>query len=168
MGFFKLTAAKASGLGQRHVPTIGVRREVCNKLLKRRVQSKPLLSPKSRPKRERYPSSTAPCLAPGFPPAPQVSPSGRGTTQPAGSMEHRAGNSRLSGTSSWLDPMTQTRRPHDQPTGANVTGRGTNDGRQSGRSASSSRCWRRSRASTRRRSISGSIFAAMALMMALV
>lgn len=39
MGFSKVTAAKASGLGQRHVPTIGVRREVCNKLLKRRVQS---------------------------------------------------------------------------------------------------------------------------------
>ena len=60
MGFFKLTAAKASGLGQRHVPTLGVRREACNKLLNLRVQSKPLLSPKSRPKRERYPSSTAP------------------------------------------------------------------------------------------------------------
>jgi hypothetical protein len=35
MGFSKLTAAKASGFGQRHVPTIGVRREVGNKLLSR-------------------------------------------------------------------------------------------------------------------------------------
>ena len=45
---------------------------------------------------------------------------------PAGTMEPRAGHGRLSGTSSRLDLMTHTRRPHDQPTEANVTGQDTN------------------------------------------
>ena len=41
------------------------------------------------------------------PPARQASPSGPGTTRPAGTLEHRAGYCRLSGTSSRLDLMAR-------------------------------------------------------------
>jgi hypothetical protein len=41
-------------------------------------------------------------------------------------MEPRAGHSWLSRTSGRLDLVTQTRRPHDQQTEANVTGQDTN------------------------------------------
>src|SRR6202042_14630 len=44
-----------------------------------------------------------PVPASGFSPARQASPSGREPTRPAGTLAHRAGNSRLSGTSSRLD-----------------------------------------------------------------
>jgi hypothetical protein len=72
MGFSKLTAAKASGLGQRHVPTLGALREVCNKPLSRNH----CLALNA--------ASDRLCPAPGLPPAPQVSPSGRGTTWAGG------------------------------------------------------------------------------------
>jgi hypothetical protein len=51
--------------------------------------------------RRRQPNAASDRLGPasGFSPARQVSPSGRETTRPAGTMEHRAGYSRLSGTS---------------------------------------------------------------------